>query len=265
MSEFINTADVIGDDEMCDQIIMKTVTEYKENRVKKIGPYAFYNCKNLTVVNAPNATSIEGYAFNGCTSLSEVNLPNISGISGSLQFAGCTNLIRADFPELVIPNHDTAVQMFDGCSSLEYVNLPKANALGANFFQNCKSLKSGVFPKVTQIGHPSWRVCFGGCTNLRLLDFHSTLQIVPCFTNCNSLVAIILRSNTMCGLYSAPSGKTDYGAPISSGTGYFYVPSALYDTYLAATNWSTIPSQIRKLEDYTIDGTITGALDESKI
>lgn len=50
-----------------------------------------------------------------------------------------------------------------------------------------------------------------------------------------------------------------------SGTGYIYVPRALVDTYKAATNWSTIADQFRALEDYTVDGTITGELDESKI
>ena len=132
-------------------------------------------------------------------------------------------------------------------------------------FANCTSLVSAVFPAVTQIGHASWSVCFGGSTKLKCLDFHSAVKFTPCFANCNALVAVILRSNTICTLSSAPSGNTNFGAPISAGTGYFYVPSSLYDTYVAATNWNTIPDQIRKLEDYTVDGTTTGELDESKI
>lgn len=39
----------------------------------------------------------------------------------------------------------------------------------------------------------------------------------------------------------------------------------LVDTYKADTNWSTYAAQFRALEDYTVDGTITGELDESKI
>jgi hypothetical protein len=39
----------------------------------------------------------------------------------------------------------------------------------------------------------------------------------------------------------------------------------LVDEYKAATNWSTYAGRIRALEDYTVDGTITGELDESKI
>lgn len=40
---------------------------------------------------------------------------------------------------------------------------------------------------------------------------------------------------------------------------------ALVDSYKAATNWSTYATQFRALEDYTVDGTITGELDSTKI
>lgn len=69
MSEFMNTADVIGDDEMCDRIIMRTVTEYQENRISKIGQDAFCNCTALTVVDVPNVTTIRNSALVECTAL----------------------------------------------------------------------------------------------------------------------------------------------------------------------------------------------------
>lgn len=69
MSEFINTADAIGDDELCDRIIMRTVTEYQENRISKIGQRAFYNCTALTVVDVPNVTTIGISALGECTAL----------------------------------------------------------------------------------------------------------------------------------------------------------------------------------------------------
>lgn len=74
MAEFINTADIIGDEEMCDQIIMRTVTEYKENRISKVGQYAFYGCTALTVVDVPNVTSIEANSFYGCSALTALIL-----------------------------------------------------------------------------------------------------------------------------------------------------------------------------------------------
>jgi hypothetical protein len=58
---------------------------------------------------------------------------------------------------------------------------------------------------------------------------------------------------------------------IASGTAYVYVPAAqLSDAdetkdYRRATNWSSLATQFRALEDYTVDGTITGELDLGKV
>jgi hypothetical protein len=53
--------------------------------------------------------------------------------------------------------------------------------------------------------------------------------------------------------------------PSGSKDGYIYVPSSLVDSYTANSKWSTYATQFRALESYTVDGTITGALDKSKI
>ena len=43
--------------------------------IKKVGNYAFYGCKNIEVVNAPNLTDVNAYSFNGCTGLHTLNAP----------------------------------------------------------------------------------------------------------------------------------------------------------------------------------------------
>lgn len=144
MAVFINTADVIGDEELCDRFIMRTLTEYKENRITTVGEYAFYGCTELVEVDLPNMTTIKANAMNGCSVLK----------------------------------------------------------------------------------------------------------------------ALILRGETVCTLANANALT---GTPIASGTGYIYVPAALVDSYKAATNWSTYADQFRALEDYTVDGTVDGELDETKI
>ena len=56
------------------------------------------------------------------------------------------------------------------------------------------------------------------------------------------------------------------GTPIALGTtGYIYVPRDLIASYEAATNWSTFAGRYRALEDYTVDGTITGAFDDTRL
>ena len=83
------------------------------------------------------------------------------------------------------------------------------------------------------------------------------------FYNCSALTALILRNTEAVRTLSATNALAK--TPIASGTGYIYVPAALLDTYKAATNWTTYADQFRALETYTVDGTTTGALDESKI
>lgn len=144
MQEFINTADVLGDDELCDQIITRVITEYRENRITKVGRYAFYNCTKLKTVVLPNVNQIE---------------------------------------------------------------------LGA-------------------------------------------------MTNCSELTALILNRETVAALENV---SALINTPIANGTGYIYIPSALLPEYTNATNWSTYATQFRALEDYTVDGTVTGELDKEKI
>ena len=113
---------------------------------------------------------------------------------------------------------------------------------------------------VTTIGMNAFR----GCSELTKADFAGPVSTVVdwSFYECTALRTFILRSSAVCSLGDA-SAFTN--TPIAKGTGYIYVPRALVDTYKAATNWSTYAAQFRALEDYTVDGTTTGALDWDKI
>jgi hypothetical protein len=112
--------------------------------------------------------------------------------------------------------------------------------------------------RVTSVGDSAFR----GCSALIKADFPSVTSIYnTAFHDCSSLVTLALRSETMCVLYYTNSFD---GSPIVNGTGYIYVPSALYDSYRADTKWSTYANQFRKLEDYTVDGTINGVLDTNR-
>ena len=167
MTEFINTADVIGDETLCAQFIEKSITEYKDNAVSNIASYAFVLARTLRIVDIPNAVTIHPQGFATCTALESV---------------------------------DTA--------------------------------------------------------KLTLIDTYA-------FQSTDVLHALILRNpDVVCSLQSTNAFS---GSSIASGTGYVYVPRALVDSYKAATNWSTYAAQFRALEDYTVDGTTTGELDETKI
>ena len=274
MSEFINTADIIGDDEMCDQIIMRTVTEYKENRISIVGQYAFNNCKALTEVDLPNVTIVESNAFFGCSSLTEINIPNVTKMDESA-FQNCTALAKIDLPNIT----EIRQQAFRGCTSLIEANIPNVTTLYGSEFRDCHKLakvnmpklsaipqssfyqtgfKTVCFPLVTKIGEDA----FWSCANLTLADLPSCVNIgLKAFFQSPKFVALILRSPTMCVLQNVnafDAGWEGGWTGIKRGDGYVYVPRSLVDSYKTASNWSAYASQFRALEDYTVDGTITG-------
>ena len=122
-------------------------------------------------------------------------------------------------------------------------------------------------PNLTDVKLPlaedTGRSGFYGDKALKQVDLTSVLNISEySFYGCSALTALILRGSTVCTLESTNALT---GTPITSGTGYIYVPRALVDSYKAATNWSTYSAQFRALEDFTVDGTVTGELDETKI
>lgn len=131
--------------------------------------------------------------------------------------------------------------------------------VGAQAFACCIALTKVNFRAATRIAYQA----FLQCAALTTADFSAATSLENySLAACSSLTALILRSSTVATL-------ADIGAfvstPIKSGTGYIYVPAALVDSYKAADNWSTFANQFRAIESYTVDGTTTGELDETKI
>ena len=143
------------------------------------------------------------------------------------------------------------------CSSLTTVDFPVATSIGIAAFRNCSSLTTIDFPVATSIGGSA----FYSCSKLTTADFPVATSIgSSAFRTCSKLKSLLLRGNNVCTL----NKNVFVSTPISSGTGYIYVPSALIEKYKTATNWSTYAAQFRALEDYTVDGTVTGELDPAK-
>jgi hypothetical protein len=178
-------------------------------------------------------------------------------------------------------------------SMLRAINCPMATTIYEQAFYNCNNLTTVVFPLVTRIEKSAFynnsmltaikfplvtklmSGAFYGCVLLTIADFPILTQMASdVFYSCHSLKAVILRGETLCSLSSKSVFTYCYHIlgttnatynPNGDKDGYFYVPRALVDTYKSATNWSTYASQFRALEDYTVDGTITGELDTTKI
>jgi len=198
---------------------------------------------SITEVDS-DVTKVGNYAFYGCDKLTKANFPNVTNI-GHYAFSGCSLL------EIInVPNATSFGQYaFSGCGKIKSVDFPNAKSVGFAEFYNCYELESANLPAVTDIGNRA-------------------------FDSCYSLTALILRSESLCTLsyttsftkcYHILGTKNSAYNPNGDKDGYIYVPSALVESYKSATNWSTHASQFRALEEYTVDGTITGELDPSKI
>lgn len=155
-------------------------------------------------------------------------------------------------------------------SPIKSISLPLARSCENNGFYNCSDLTSVNLPLLESFGDGA----FTGCSLLASIDLPSATSFGrTAFYNCNSLTTLVLRSQTMCTLgvlaftncyHILGKTNTTYN-PSGEKDGYIYVPRTLVDTYKTATNWSTYATQFRALEDYTVDGTITGQLDPNKI
>lgn len=148
--------------------------------------------------------------------------------------------------------------------------------------ENCKGFDSFCYtasnlkyvPKLNYLKSTTMSNAYRGCSSLETIDInHLNGSLTSLFEGCYRLKTIIFRSfGTSYSCVSTTfknvhrlTGYTHSTYNPNGEYGYIYVPRAMVNTLKSATNWSEYATQIRALEDYTIDGTTTGELDESKI
>jgi hypothetical protein len=198
---------------------------------------------SITEVDS-NVIRVKQYTFNLCTELVRVNLPKVQTIDQNA-FLGCSALKNIDLPALT----SSGVKVFGNCSSLETANLPRLENLQQNFFASCGSLVSVDLSRVTAISSSAFSYCSKLTTLILRGDTVASLANTNAFNKCYHILGTVDATHN-------PEGLKD---------GYIYVPKALIEDYKVATNWVTYASQFRALEDYTVDGTVTGELDPTKI
>lgn len=180
---------------------------------------------------------------------------------------GIANNAFENFTELETVNAENVSfvgkSAFSGCSKLQSIQLGNLREIGNKAFLNCINMRDCT------LRFDDWNTCvcdsnaFKGCTNLEKIDFglfYGTFGS-NCFSDCHNLKAIIFRSED--GFFDGMWGIPFNDSTITSGTGYIYVPSKMLVTY--QEDYPDYANQFRALEDYTVDGTIGGELDETKI
>ena len=234
---------VMGSTEVFYRVYCNTLQKVEIGQnVNKIDQYAFYACYSLESITLPKGVRfIETYGFYFCYSLKSASLPKgMSSISKG-SFYGCCTLDAVMLPDGLAVGESA----FRSCSSLRTITLPKSMLqIVAYTFDSCSSLKSIVIPKeVTVINGDAFASCitlayvimpsnlltilsrsFYTCYGVAIYDF-STSQSVPTLNNANAFTSISSKCKII-------------------------VPDTLYDTWIAATNWSTYASKIIKKSEW---------------
>ena len=150
---------------------------------------------------------------NKTSSASIMPLPQSASKIGNYSFYKLVNLSITSLPPNVV---ELGTYAFSGCEKLALTALPNGIEYIPNYcFAACYALKQLVMPKaIAKIG----KMAFNQCTNILEYDFSSATQ-VPTLDNRDAFNAI------------------DANCVIK-------VPSALYDEWIAATNWSTYADKI---------------------
>ena len=184
-----------------------------------IDNYAFYRCRALSAIVIPNTvTSIGNYAFEQCNSVLHIAIPNTVTSIGNYAFSGCSSLTEMDIPSGV-----TSIKsyMIQNGYSLARINIPSTVATIDKYaFAGCDALVSMDIPSsVTSIGESA----FENCSGMAFYDFskHSSIPSL--------------------GRYAFNKIASDCK---------IIVPDALYDEWIAATNWSSLASKIIKKSDW---------------
>lgn len=286
MADFLNTIDVLGDEAVADSLIDRTITEFKDNRMTTVGANAFCGCTALTSVELPNATELGDSAFDRCTAMTVFEFPNVLKTRNSV-FGNNKEIVSLRLPKATALGKSQVVSY----SKLEELYIPMVKTIDNYGFTGCGRLKkekcdfssletvtgsnvfyqSGLgpiidcFPSLKTVGAQMFADSSVTAADLPMAEKINQLAFSA---NWNFRTLVLRRTDTVCVLDNI-SALTS-GQFKSGGTGgVLIVPSALVTAYTEATNWSILygygTNRFLPLEDYTVDGTTTGAIDWDKV
>lgn len=165
----------------------------------------------MTSFSNSEVSTIGTGAFAYCTNLTTVSFPSCTSI-GNYAFQLCTRLTTASFPSC----KSIGSSAFAYCYSLTTANFPLCKSIGLSAFAYCSSLITANFPSCTSIGANAFNRCYN------LLSLYLTGSSIVNLSNPNTFT-----SSPIAGYTTSTGGV--YGS--------IFVPSSLYSTYIASTNW----------------------------
>lgn len=190
-----------------------------------LGPYAFFNCSNLTSLILPsNISSIREGAFRNCSGLTTIALPS--------------NITKID------------KFVFEDCSNLTSLEIPtKVTIIDYGAFLNCRALSSLLIPSsIYSIGY----MAFNGCSSLTNLSIPSSVTSIKdgAFANCDNLSSIYVSWETPLLIpYSVFDNKTKTECLL-------YVPKGSLVSYLLADVWGDFKKNIVEYDATKVDNSV---------
>ena len=147
-------------------------------------------------------------------------------------------------------------------SYIPYAYFPEVASAGTLAVGYCSELTYAIFPKLNVDS-----VFLRDCPKLIYLEiFGGNLTAAGLFNNIAKLQHFIIRDNAnVSQVRSSYSNNPIAGTSSTVSVLNVYVPSNMISAYKSATNWSSYFSNgyitFKALEDYTVDGTVTGEFD----
>ena len=206
-----------------------------------VGSYAFAYCFLLRNISFPKVKTISNYAFQYCSSmnypLTSTNFPSLTGTVGAYAFRGCQYISGVSLPNVT----SIGAQTFSACSRIKYVYLPNVTSVGTGAFSYLTTCSEYSLPKLTLVASNA----FYSNWSLTTLTLPAVTTISTyAFRYCSKLMSLYLTGSSVPALHSSAFLNMPFSVSVSSVYGSIYVPSSLYATYIAATNWITYSARI---------------------
>ena len=160
--------------------------------------------------NVPEGvTSIEDYAFYGCRNLSLISFPESLSSIGKYAFSGCTSLNSLSLPEGLVSIPDG---VFDGCSSLTSISLPQnLTSIGGLSFNDCSSLTSITLPAtLTSINNWAFLQC-SSLTEINVAIGNKHFESNEGVLFSKDLTTLIICPGGKSNDYTVPNGVNSIG------------------------------------------------------
>lgn len=132
-----------GGTEMEDDLADRSLSgAYTNDRITKIGQYAFRGCTKVTSMSFPKVKSVASNGMYGCTKLTSVDLPVVTSIAGDA-LNNCSNLSSVNIPLI----ESLTSYSFRSCVALAFIDLHEIGSIAANAFYGCSTLATIVLRK----------------------------------------------------------------------------------------------------------------------